>query len=264
MKTLRTLMITLLALLPALYGFTEKPEGKLEAEAAAIHKRVLTIDSHTDTPLLLLGKNYDMGVAHDPDKDGGRVDFPRMKQGGLDAVFLAVFIGQGERTPKGLIAAKEKALRIFQLIRQTVKRNSEQAAIALAPDDAYALEKKGKRAVFFGIENGYPIGKDISLVKTFYDLGTRYITLCHSRNNDLCDSSTDSKGPEHNGLSPFGKEVLKEMNRLGIVVDVSHASDKSFYDILELSTVPVVASHSCARSLSNHPRNLTDEMLREL
>jgi membrane dipeptidase len=130
--------------------------------------------------------------------------------------------------------------------------------------DAYRLEKEGKRAIFIGIENGYPIGNDISLIQDYYDRGARYITLCHTRNNDICDSSTDDNGPEHDGLSQFGEEVVKEMNRLGIMIDVSHASDASFYDVLQLSNTPVIASHSCARAICDNPRNLDDDMLRAL
>ncbi|MCP4219263.1 MAG: membrane dipeptidase [bacterium] len=264
MKRIIMLMMVLITLLLTFYGFAEQPVKELEAKAAAIHERVLTLDSHTDTPILMYYTKYDMGVSHAPETDGSRVDLPRMKKGGLDVAFLAVFQGQGKRTPQALQKAKENALIIYNLIHQAVKKNNTKAAIALTPDDAYALEKQGKRAIFIGMENGYPIGRDISLLKKFYDLGTKYITLCHSRNNDICDSSTDPKGPEHKGLSTFGKKVVKEMNRLGMMIDVSHISDKSFTDVLEISTVPVIASHSCARALCDHPRNLSDGMLRQL
>ena len=136
--------------------------------------------------------------------------------------------------------------------------------LALTADDAYKIEKKGKGAIYIGIENGYPLGKDISLLKKYYDLGARYITLCHGSNNDICDSSTDDNGPEHNGLSDFGKQVVVEMNHLGMLIDVSHISDKSFYDVLKVSKAPVMASHSSARALCDHKRNLTDEMLKKL
>jgi membrane dipeptidase len=114
------------------------------------------------------------------------------------------------------------------------------------------------------MENGFPIGLELNRVKEFYDKGIRYITLCHSSNNDICDSSTDRKGAEHNGLSPFGKKVVAEMNRLGMIIDVSHISDKSFYDVIELSKAPVIASHSSVRAIAHHPRNLTDEMIKKL
>ena len=131
-------------------------------------------------------------------------------------------------------------------------------------DKAKKIKKSGKIAAFIGVENGYPVGKDISRVKQYYDLGARYITLCHTRNNDICDSSTDQKGPENNGLSPFGEEVVKEMNRLGMMIDVSHISDSSFYDVIRLSKAPIIASHSSCRALCESPRNLNDDMLMAL
>lgn len=135
------------------------------------------------------------------------------------------------------------------------------ASIALSPDDAYSLKKAGKIAAFIGVENGYPIGKDLSRIKEFYNRGARYITLAHTRNNDICDSSTDSAGPEHNGLSAFGRDVISEMNRTGMIIDVSHISDKAFWDVLNLSKAPVIASHSSCRALCESPRNLSDDML---
>jgi membrane dipeptidase len=136
--------------------------------------------------------------------------------------------------------------------------------LALSPDDAYRLKKDGKIASFIGLENGYPVGKDISRVREYYDLGARYITLCHSSNNDICDSSTDPKGSEHGGLSDFGEEVVSEMNRIGMMVDVSHISDEAFYDVIRLSRAPVIASHSSSSALCSSPRNLTDDMLHAL
>ena len=134
--------------------------------------------------------------------------------------------------------------------------------MALNPEDAYDLEKEGKRAIYIGIENGYPIGKDLSNVELYYNKGVRYITLVHSSNNDLADSATDSKGPEHGGISYFGSKVVNEMNRLGIMVDVSHGNDSVFYDAIEMSKAPIIATHSNARAVTNHKRNMTDEMLK--
>ena len=134
--------------------------------------------------------------------------------------------------------------------------------LAINPDDGYALEKEGKRAIYMGIENGYPIGNDISNVELFYNKGIRYITLVHAANNDIADSATDPDGPEHGGISEFGAEVVKEMNRLGIMVDVSHGNDSVFYDAIKMSKAPIIASHSNARAVTNHKRNMTDEMLK--
>jgi membrane dipeptidase len=234
------------------------------ARAGRIHSEVLTIDSHVDTPMRLERMDFDIGQRHERRDRGGCVDLPRMREGGLDAIFFAVFLGQGERTPAGNERAKEHALRIFAAIHAAVQKNAAEAGLALCPDDAYRLERQGRRAIFLGIENGYPIGRDLSLVQRFFDLGARYITLCHSQNNDLCDSSTDEHGAEHHGLSPFGAQVVAEMNRLGMMVDVSHVSDETFYDVLARSRAPVIASHSCARALCDHARNLDDAMLRAL
>ncbi len=235
-----------------------------EKKATAIHDRVLTIDSHTDTPMRLLRSDFDIGVRHEKGRKGGRVDLPRMKEGGLDAVFFAVFIGQGPRDEHGNEKAENRALEVHKKIHESVKANSNLCGVALTPDDAYRLQAEGKRAIFIGLENGYPIGKDLSLIKQYYDLGTRYITLCHTKNNDICDSSTDDDGPEHDGLSDFGVQVVREMNRLGIMVDISHISDEAVEDVLKISTAPVIASHSCAKAVCDNPRNLNDQLLKKI
>ena len=246
------------------YG-TSVAKESVEAKAARIHKSVLTIDTHSDTPLNLLKDGFDVGKRQDQAVSGTKVDFPRMKEGGLDAQFFAVFVGQGPRTPEGNAAVKAKALGIYEGILRSVAANANQAEIALKPDDAYRLKKQGKRAIFIGLENGYALANDITMVKKYYDMGMRYITLCHTSNNDICDSSTEKKkGAEYHGLSDFGKEVVAEMNRVGMMIDVSHISDDSFMDVIRLSKVPVIASHSCARAICDHPRNLTDEDLHAL
>jgi membrane dipeptidase len=244
------------------YSSSLAKDESFEAKAARIHDEVLTIDTHVDTPMRLLRPQFDLGELHDPRKGGGKVDLPRMKEGGLDAVFFAVFVSQRARTPEGNTKAKERALRTFDAIHEAIKKHSSVAELGLTPDDAYRIERVGKRAIYIGMENGYSVGNDLSLIKQYYDLGARYITLCHTRNNDICDSSTDK--PEHHGLSKFGKQVVAEMNRLGMIVDVSHISDASCYDVLKLSKAPVIASHSCARALCDHPRNLDNEMLKKL
>jgi membrane dipeptidase len=186
-----------------------------------------------------------------------------MKKGGLDAAFFAVFISQGARTPEGTQKAEIQALQIFDSIHSVLHRYHSLAGLATKPEDGYRLEKQGKRAIFIGVENGYPLGININNVKRFYDLGARYITLCHTKNNDICTSSTDTNNTRK-GLTAFGRQVVAEMNRIGMMVDVSHISDKSFYDVLEVTRAPVIASHSCARALCDNPRNLTDDMLRAL
>jgi len=235
-------------------------EEKISQKADRLHKDMLAVDTHCDTPMRLFRGNYDLGIRNDK----GCIDLPRMKEGGLDAEFFAIFIDQGPRTPEAYEIEYRNTLGTFDSIKNSVGRYPDLADIALTPDDAYRLKGEDRIAIFIGIENGYPVGTDISKVKEYYDLGARYITLCHSSNNDICDSSTDKSGPEYNGLSAFGEEVVKEMNRIGMMIDVSHISDDSFYDVLAASKAPVIASHSSCRALCESPRNLNDEMLQAL
>ncbi|HDP74504.1 MAG TPA: membrane dipeptidase [Bacteroidales bacterium] len=238
-------------------------DTKLEERAKALHSKMVTIDTHTDTPINFLRTGFDFSGENNT-AIGSKVDLAKMERGGLDAAFFAVFIGQHECSPERYAEVNAKALEILNAIYATVMQYPSCAAIATSPDDVYRLKKEGKRAIYIGVENGYPIGDDIGQVKAFYDLGARYITLCHTRNNQICDSSTDPDGPRHNGLSEFGRKVVQEMNSLGMMVDVSHISDKAFYDVLVVSKAPVIASHSCARAICDNLRNLTDDMLRAL
>lgn len=251
---------TLLLLVPA-FSFSQYTP-KQEAKARHIHSRVFTVDSHADTPMNLYDAKFDVSRDNSQTVRRSKVDFSRMQKGGLDGIFFAVFEGQGSRTPAGNAAVKKSALSTFDSIHSVLKRYSQMAELALTPADGYRLEKAGKRAIFIGLENGYPIGRDLNNVRLFYDLGARYITLCHTKNNDICSSSTDTNNTI--GLSAFGKQVVAEMNRLGMMVDVSHISDASFYDVLKCSNAPVIASHSCARALCDNHRNLSDDMLKAL
>jgi membrane dipeptidase len=248
-------------ILNLLFGFSCYCQGSIEAKARKIHQEIYTIDSHNDTPMSFGDPDFNMAERHDIKNGGSRMDFPRMKEGGLDGAFFAVFTGQGPLTDEGRQKAYQRAKTTFDNIYKTAAEHADLAGIALTPKDGFRLHKEGKASMFIGLENGYPIGLDINRVQEFYNLGTRYITLCHTKNNDICDSSTDKSGPLHNGLSDFGKLVVSEMNRLGIMVDVSHMSDKSFFDVIATSKTPIIASHSCAKALCNNPRNLSDEML---
>ncbi len=255
----KNFLFTILVVVFVFFAFNHKTT--LDKQVERIHKKALSVDSHTDTPFWFDNEEYDFGKdnsAHTRSK----VDLPRMKSGGLDAVFLASFVGQGPRTKEGNARVIQKNAEIIQSIYRVVKENSELAEIALTPKDAYRLKKEGKRAIFIGIENGYTIGNDLSLIEENYNKGARYITLCHTKNNDICDSSTDQE--EHQGLSKFGEKVVLEMNRLGMLVDVSHISDKSLEDVFKISRSPVIASHSCAKAVCDHPRNLSDELLLKL
>ena len=183
-----------------------------------------------------------------------------MNEGKLDAQFLAVFIGQKERDKASSEAAVEKTFSLINFIYDEVDKYKEYCGIAITEKDAIRLKAEGKKAFFIGIENGYGIGKDIKNIKKYKDLGVNYITLCHSYDNDICNSSTRTDDASK-GLTAFGRKVVKEMNDLGVMIDISHASEGTFWDVIKLSKKPIFASHSSARSLCDHDRNLTDEQL---
>ena len=237
----------------------------LAERSAKIHDRVLTIDSHIDWPIRQsLYPDFNPGIRHEPEAfDSGQWDIIRMEKGGLDAVFMSIYTPQKERTEEGHQKAKKQAIEQIEITRSLVENHPEKLEIALKPEDAIRIERAGKRAIFMGMENGYPIGQDLSQVQFFFDLGIRYITLTHSKNNEIGDSSTDEK-KEWDGLSPFGREVVREMNRLGILIDISHVRDETFWDTIELTKAPVIASHSSVRAIRNVPRNLSDEMLQAI
>lgn len=269
MKTKKHILYSLVVLLAwSCENFTVKNKTTSETEeelvqrALEIHKKVLTLDTHADTPLRMIEPGFDMAERHDPNETGSKVDYPRMKEGDLDAIFFAAFVAQDIRDDAGNTRAKALCLQMIDSVIASTEKNADMVGLALNPEDAYALEKEGKRAIYIGIENGYPIGEDLSNVELYYNKGVRYITLVHSSNNDLADSATDPKGTEHGGISPFGSKVIGEMNRLGIMVDVSHGNDSVFYDAIKMSKAPIIASHSNARAVTNHKRNMTDEMLK--
>jgi membrane dipeptidase len=215
---------------------------------------MFVLDSHCDTPSQILrGRDLakDNALAH--------VDFPKIKRGGVDGAFFALYIPaalEGEQ-------AYEYAQRLYDCVCDTLKSNPDKAALAVSELQAYENKDKGLFSIFLGLENGSPIGRSLERLHEFYDKGVRYMTLCHTRDNEICDSCASSVKTWH-GLSPFGREVVAEMNRMGMLIDVSHISDEAFYDVLECSTRPVVATHSCCRALSDHPRNMTDDMIRAL
>ena len=226
------------------------------ARARAIHARVLTIDTHKDIP-----DNFATPEA-DPKTMNSQVNLDKMKAGGYDMAFFAVYVGQGARTDSGNAVAKDRALNKFASIhRMAEQMYPNLIEIAYTPDDAVRIHNSGKLVAGIGIENGWVIGHDLSLIKRYYDLGARYMTLAHTSNNDICDSSTDPKGPEWHGLSPFGRQVVAEMNRVGMMVDVSHVSKECMMQATALSTSPVIGSHSSTTAVANVPRNMDDEML---
>ena len=259
-KIFRTFMMSV----PLIFYFAcsgQMTEEKILAKANEIHEKIVTLDTHVDIPLDFATEELNLGTR----LEGRKVDLVKMKEGGLDAVFFAVFVGQGERTPEGYEKAKEQALTKFDAIHRMCEiMNPDIVELATNPADIRRIEKTGKRIALIGIENGYVIGKDISLLEKYYDLGARYMTLCHSGHNDICSSSSSPRtdeGAEDTGLTEFGKQVVKEMNRLGIIVDVSHISKKSFYDVIETTKAPIIASHSSCRALCDVSRNLDDDQL---
>jgi microsomal dipeptidase-like Zn-dependent dipeptidase len=252
-------------------------ETALFEKAKALHQKIYTIDSHCDTPLFFkygidIGKNNPpfkvnpkaLG-AEKEDKTVDyilKVDIPKMKTGLLDATIMVAYLSQGARTPKASQLAFEKAVSIIKQVKQQIEKNSSVVAQASTVSDLKKNKSAGKKSIFIGIENGYAIGQDISNIQRFAELGVKYITLSHNRNNDICDANAGKT--EHNGLSEFGKEVVKEMNRCGIIVDISHTSEKTSFDVLAVSRHPIIASHSSAKALCNHPRNLSDNLMKAI
>ncbi|NND72501.1 MAG: membrane dipeptidase [Rhodothermales bacterium] len=237
-------------------------DADLDALAEEIHEEVITVDTHIDIPTTYATDEVDPGVRGDY-----QVDLPKMEEGKLDVGFFIVYVGQTERTEENYAIAKEMAMTKFNAIhRMTTDMYPEQIGLAHSVDEAIEIHNSGRKVAMIGIENGYVIGKDLSLLEKYYDLGARYITLAHGGHNDISDSSTPRDylgdgGEEHGGISEFGKEVIKEMNRLGIMVDVSHISKNAMIQAAGLSSAPVVASHSSASAICDHARNMDDEML---
>jgi membrane dipeptidase len=237
-------------------------EEELTARAREIHDRVITIDTHDDIPSNFATAEVDPGVRGDR-----QVDLPKMEEGGLDVGFFVVYVGQTERTPENYEATKDAAMMKFDAIhRMAAEMYPDRIELAYTPDDVERIHASGKLVACIGIENGYAIGRDLSLVEKYYDLGARYMTLSHNGHNDICDSANPRDGlgdaeSEHNGVSEFGEQVIAEMNRVGMLIDVSHISKKSMLDAARLSRAPVIASHSSTAALRPIPRNMDDEQL---
>ena len=215
---------------------------------------MFVLDSHCDTPTQIF-RGRDLAK----DNETAHVDFPKIKRGGVDGAFFALYIPADMDED----AALQHAEKLYGCVVDTLNANPDKAAFAVSEQQAYDNKAKGLFSVFLGLENGSPIGTSLERLREFYDKGVRYVTLCHTKDNAVCDSCASAVKTWH-GLSPFGKELVAEMNRLGMLIDVSHISDEAFYDVLKYSTRPVVATHSCCRALANHPRNMTDDMIRAL
>ena len=232
-------------------------EAVLYRKARNLHGCMVTIDSHCDTPML-----FDEGYELCQRSNVALVDLHKMYEGGLDVATMAAYLKQEERDDASLQRATEKAWRLLRGIRERVECRGGNALLCSTPNEVRSAKAAGKKIIMPAIENGYAIGRDLSNIEKFRNDGVVYMTLCHNGDNDICDSARGNG--EHGGLSPFGRSVVAEMNRVGMVVDLSHASEQTFYDVLEASSVPVVCSHSSCKALCDHPRNLTDEQLRAI
>ncbi len=241
-------------------------EARLFARAKEVHRTCLTVDSHTDTPMFFGLRDYEHEITESIRRHGpadfsrrdpvARVDLVKMEEGMLDAVFMVAYIPQDDPDPWGLTLA------LLEKIDATIEKNSDRAGFARSFDQADALKAGGRKAIFRAVENGCGIGDDLSRIALLCEKGVVYMTLCHNGDNLLCDSAAGKA--THGGLSDLGRDAVREMNRLGMVVDLSHAAETTFYDVLETSAAPIIASHSSARALCDHPRNLTDDQLRAL
>jgi membrane dipeptidase len=230
------------------------PPNEVSSRAKQLHERAIVVDTHDDTTQrLIFEKGFDIGARN---KDGN-IDIPRMREGGLDAIFFSIWV-TGDVT--GPIAVK-RALDQIDAVREAVRTHPDLVLATTAGDVRRAASMK-KIAALMGMEGGHMIDNDLGLLRIYAALGVRYLTLTHSLNTTWADSSGDK--PAHNGLAPFGRDVVRELNRLGIMVDISHVADKTFFDALEVTKAPVIASHSSCRAISNAPRNMTDDMLRAL
>ncbi len=230
------------------------PAEDLAARARKLHFSAIVLDTHADTPQRFLFENFDLGHRDSE----GHVDIPRMREGGLNAIFFSIWTPTSVNGPRGV----KRALDLIDTVREQVRSHPRELELATTAEEVRRAHAQGKIAVLMGLEGGHLIDDDLRMLRIYSALGVRYMTLTHGSNTDWADSSTDE--PKHNGLTPFGKSVVREMNRLGMLVDISHVSDKTFYDALAASRAPVIASHSSCRALCDVARDMTDDMIRAL
>jgi membrane dipeptidase len=251
---MRAACATAILALPAI-GLTQSTPAAVSSRARQLHDRAIVVDSHDDTTQrMFFDQTFDITARH---KDGN-IDVPRMREGGLDALFFSIW------APSDVTGqpAVTRALGLIDAVHKAVKAHPGELMLATTAADVRRAAADHKIAALMGMEGGHMINDDLKLLRKYAALGVRYLTLTHFKNNNWADSSTDT--PKHNGLSPFGKDVVRELNTLGVMVDISHVSDKTFYDALAITKAPVIASHSSARAIANHPRNMTDDMMRAL
>lgn len=242
------------------------PHG-VSPEAWAIHQRLMTLDTHLDTPAFFdTVRGYDIMERHDVERDGSQVDYPRMVEGGLDGGFWVIYMGQGPLTPEGYRNVRDAALLRALAIHKMVAANPDEFEIALTAADAARINASGKKIVYMSIENSYELGEDLSLLDTFYKLGVRMAGPVHNGSNQLADSTNPGPNPpvSWGGLSPMGKDYVRRANQLGIILDGSHASDAAIEQMIDLSATPIILSHHGADHLNEHPRNAPDALLKKL
>jgi membrane dipeptidase len=251
----RALLCGVLAALPVLV-LTQQPAGdQVSARAKQLHERAIVVDSHDDTTQrLVFDKNFNLAARN----QNGNIDIPRMREGGLDALFFSIWVPSDVTGPP----AVKRALDQIDAVREAVRTFPNDLTLATTAAEVRRAAAEHKIAALMGMEGGHMIDDDLRLLRVYAALGVCYMTLTHFKNNNWADSSTDKAA--HHGLTAFGKDVVREMNRLGVMVDISHVSDKTFNDALEVSKAPVIASHSSVRAIANHPRNMTDDMMRAL
>src|SRR5881227_1173288 len=233
----------------------------ISARAKAIHDSAIVVDTHADTPQRFLDENYDIGST-DPN-DHGHISLDKARAGNLGAEFFSIWVEP--TTNQGHFA--QHTLALIDSVYQQAARHPDRMMMAFTAADIERAHQQHKLAALMGIEGGHSIENDIHLLRDYYRLGVRYMTLSWSNTNEWADSSGDINDPKiqhHNGLTDFGKQVVAEMNRMGMIVDISHVADKTFFDVVSVTKAPVVASHSSARALVNAPRNMTDDMLRAM
>jgi membrane dipeptidase len=222
--------------------------------AKKLHFSSIVVDTHDDTTQRLLDEKFDLGARH----TDGSIDIPRMREGGLGAIFFSIWMDSKVTGPE----AVKRSLDQIDAVREQVRKHPKDLMLATTAEEVRQAHKAGKIAVLMGVEGGHMIASDPGVLRLYAALGVRYMTLTHSGNDEWADSSTDK--PVHNGLTDFGKDVVREMNRLGVMVDISHVSDKTFYDTLAASKAPLLASHSSCRVICDAPRNMTDQMMKDL
>ncbi len=253
---LRNILVGALALCVAGGAFmTSKPRADdIAARARKLHFSSIVVDTHDDTTQRFLDGGFDLL----PRNASGSVDIPRMKEGGLGAIFFSIWIPSKITGPEAI----KHALDQIDAVREQVRKHANEVTLATTPAEVREAHKNGRIAALMGLEGGHMIASDLGVLRAYAALGVRYMTLTHSGNDEWADSSTDAA--VHNGLTDFGKDVVREMNRLGVMVDISHVSDKTFYDALEVSKAPLIASHSSCRAICEAPRNMTDQMIKDL